>query len=418
MASPLLANNPDHTDFFHRRILLNAQYWCDYVKDKAVDTTALEGERERIVKAIAFALDLTAAWSLVYELIVNFSPFMERRGYWEIWNQSLNRAIEVARQIEDINGVITLSVLLARLLQRQSQLRQAISHYHRVIRLARQSKNLYEEARACTNLGFLYIEEGHWYRAEVLCGYALTIFETINSDHGRAHTENHLGILYTRQRSWGKAKSHLEQACILWQAMNDQHGLMRGLINQGLLHNDMEQYNEALSFLEKALQLAKLTGEETEIGTIYLNMGIAHGQKGELARAEAFTWQAEAIFRRISNSLHLILVWNNLGIVYTGQKKWKEAREYLEMALATSRDLKIVPAEVDALQGLLEYELARQNYQQAARSLSRLESFIQTPDKTVRYRHLQPRLAKYHHRLAKNLKKTSEVSKTSEVLSD
>ncbi|GIK37961.1 MAG: hypothetical protein BroJett011_17940 [Chloroflexota bacterium] len=399
MAVSVLADNQGHADFFRRRILLNAQYWHTYVSEKATDISALDIERELIIKAIAFALELREAWPIVYSLLVTYAPYMERRGHWETWHQLLNRAVKIAQQLEDVTGVITLSALLARLLQRQSQLDRAVEHYRRVIRWARQSKNRYEEARACTNLGYLYIEDGHWYRAEVLCCYALAIFEAINNHHGLAHTNNHLGLLYTRKRAWERAKPHLEQACQLWQGMEDQHGLMRGLINQGLLHNDMEQYDEALSFLENALQLAKLTGEEAEIGKIHLNMGIAYGQKSELPQAETSIWQAEAIFRRFSNSLDLALTWTNLGIIYIEQKKWKEAGTYLEKALTTCRHLKIEYGEIDALQGLVEYELARGNQQQALGHLKELERLVQPQEWQVRHRRLQAFLLKYRRNL-------------------
>ncbi len=90
---------------------------------------------------------------------------MERRGYWETWSQLLERAVSIARQAKDTNSAITLSALLGRLLQRQSYLVQAIIQYRRVIRLAREVGYEFEVARACTNLAYLYIEHGHWWRA-------------------------------------------------------------------------------------------------------------------------------------------------------------------------------------------------------------------------------------------------------------
>lgn len=413
-----LADSHSHTDFFRRRILLNIQYWRDYVGNKATDISALEGERERIVKAIAFALDLTEAWPIVYDLMVTFSPFMERRGHWEIWNQLLDRAIQVAQQVEDMVSIITLSALLARLLQRQNQFTQAVNHYRRVIRLARQTRNFYEEARACTNLGYLYIEQGHWYRAEVLCCYALTIFELINNDHGRAHTENHLGFLYVRQGIWEKAQEHLERACTIWQLMSDYHGLMRGLINLGVLYNEIENPDQTLITLKNALHYAQLAGEEAEIGTIYLNIGAAYQLKGDSVQAEVYAWQAEAIFRQFSSSSYLALVWINLGAAYTGQGRWQEAEQYLETALKECQLLKYEYGEIKALMSIVEYELTRKNYQEAATKLNRLEKLVQAPDKEPRYRYLQSDLTKYRHSLAKNLKETSEVGVTSEVSSD
>jgi tetratricopeptide (TPR) repeat protein len=217
MANSHLTNHPNYPALFRRHVLANAQYWQEYVTRRSTDIAALDHERDCILKAISFALDLEVAWPCVYKVIVTFSSFMEKRGYWESWNRLLTQALTIAQQIEDMTGATTLSTLLARLLQRQSRIRHAIAQHRRTIRLARQTGNRFEEARACTNLGYLYIEQDQWYRAEVLCCHALKIFEAIDSDHGRAHTENHLGILYTRQCLWDKGEQHLEKACAIWQ---------------------------------------------------------------------------------------------------------------------------------------------------------------------------------------------------------
>jgi tetratricopeptide (TPR) repeat protein len=401
-ASPLkITASPDYAGLFRRRILTNAHYWRDFVAERADDVTALDGEREGILKALAFALDLhSEAWPWVYDLMVSFSPYMERRGHWESWNELLDRAIRVAGQGEDQAGTVTLSILFARLWQRQSRPRETISHYRRAIHLARRIEDEFSEARACSNLGFLYAERSQWWRAEILCCHALAIFERLDSVHGRAHTENHLGFLHTRQGFWEQAKRHLEQACGLWQGIGDSHGLMRGFINLGMLFNEMKRSDESISCLTKALQQAKLSGEEGEIGTIYMNMGVAYRLKSELVQAEVHICQAEAIFRRFSNSLGLALTWINLGLVYIKQNRWKEAKQYLEAALQVCRNLRNEYGEIEALLGMMEYELARKNHKQARAKLKELENFLQSHNGGVQYQGLQLLLVQYRRNFA------------------
>jgi tetratricopeptide (TPR) repeat protein len=401
MATSHLTNHPNYPALFRRHVLANAQYWQEYVTRRSTDIAALDHERDCILKAISFALDLEEAWPCVYKVIVTFSSFMEKRGYWESWNRLLTQALTIAQQIEDMTGATTLSTLLARLLQRQSRIRHAIAQHRRTIRLAHQTGNRFEEARACTNLGYLYIEQGQWYRAEVLCCHALKIFEAIDSDHGRAHTENHLGILYTRQCLWDKGEQHLEKACAIWQAMGDNHGLMRGFINLSLLYIEMENGSKALKYLKKALYQAKLTGEETELGTIYLNMGAAYRLSGEPAQAEAQGQRAETIFRQSSNLVGLALAWINLGMACIDQQKWEKAREYLEAGLDTCHNLKNEYGKIGALLGKVEYELTRGNQQQALVRLKEIESLISQDYKNAQYHHLQRHLAKYHAELGR-----------------
>ena len=178
------------------------QYWSVHPAIKRVEITTLDQDREAILKAITLGLKYDPAWTTVSALIIDFTPYMERRGHWHAWNTVLQMAITAAIEHDDLDRQITLTALLARLYQRQSDPKQTIYHYRRVIQLARQTGNRFEEARACSNLGFLFIDEGRWWRSEVLSQYALGIFEELESDHGRAHTHNHLGVLYMRLNYW------------------------------------------------------------------------------------------------------------------------------------------------------------------------------------------------------------------------
>lgn len=355
----------NYADVFRDRVLANTRYWLDRVTGPAVEAADLDQDREQLIRAVGFALDLEAAWPVARELVIALAPLMERRGQWENWSQLLERAVQAAQQAGDGDGDLTLTALLARLRQQQGRLNEAITYYRRNIRLARRLRHRFEEGRACTNLGFIWAELGRWQRAEVLCLHALDIFDRINSDHGRAHTENHLGLMYTRQGLWQKGRHHLDRACAIWQAMNDRHGLMRGLINLGVLLVDSGDPAAAFPYLHQALELARLTGETIEIANIYTNLGLAYRLSGDLYQAELYSRQAEDIFLEVSNLAKLSGVWQNLARTYLDQGNWAEARRRLEAALDTQRRLKDRYGETITLICFIEYELARGNPDQA-----------------------------------------------------
>lgn len=400
MGTPSIMAAPNWSDLFRQAIFTNLEYWQDWIKTNTANVDTLEREQQSIVRAIGYALELEATWPAVAELVISFSTFMERWGHWDIWTQVLERAIVVARSKDDTTHQITLTAILARLLFQQSRFKESVRYYRQTIRMARQIRDQFNEARACTNLGYLYIEGGYWQRAEVLCCYALKLFDQMNSNHGRAHTENHLGFLYTRQCLWDKARQHLERACSIWQSSGDNHGLMRGLINLGVLYCAMECPDEAVLYLERALQLAESTGEEAEIGTIYLNLGFAYKQNGELVQAERYVGQAEVNFRHFSNSSYLTLAWASLGSIYLEQKKWRAAKRHLKTALQVSRDLKYKHGQLEALLGLAAYELARGNQYHAKEKLAEVESIIQSEAGGSRYRLQQMQLLNYRRSLA------------------
>jgi tetratricopeptide (TPR) repeat protein len=388
MAMIFLAVTQNYTLFFRRQVVRNIQYWQQYVATSNSDHQALDRERERLIKAITFGLEVEEAWPQVYELVKALAPYMERRGYWDTWNRILDRALEIARQRQDQPSEIDLSALLARLLYRQSRFRESVSIYRRVIHLARRLGREYDEARACTNLGFYYVEQGYWYRAEVLCWHALMLFEQIDNNHGRAHTENHLGVLYLRQKMWPEAQHHLKRACAIWQASGDGHGLMRGYANLGFLFNEMKQPDEAMFYLKKALDQAEQVGEEIIIGSIYTNMGTAFQLHGQLKEAQTYYRQAEVIFRRYSSLTYLADVHEYLGKMYLDQKQWSKSSSHLETALKIWRTLGNKYKEIQIILYFAESEQLQGSKAQAKSRLKEAENLLEQQDATGRYRHL------------------------------
>lgn len=366
---PNFTDTQSCTDFFQQRLQHLLTYWRDHEAVAELQIAVLDRERSVILKVISLGLDIKSLWCIARPLIINLTPYMERRGHWEEWHTILERAIAVAQQKGDQDHEVTLTSLLARLCQRMSRPQEVVKHYSRVIRLARRIGNRFEEARACSNLGYLYIDGGRWWRSEVLSKHALALFEELDNDHGRAHTHNHLGLLYTRKRQFDLAGEHLKIACLIWRSMEDDHGLLRGLLNQGLLYLDIENPTDALLALSEALRLAEETGDRIEIGTIHNNVGLAQIQTGDYTKAWRSLMAAKEIFVSIQDPQMLARVFQNMGRVYHYENEWHNALEMYEFALETIRLTNNREAEINIRLSLAEYAIARMNDELASTQL-------------------------------------------------
>ncbi len=400
MDTECLVDAQDRTNFFQQGILVSLEYWQPWIDQHITNATKVELERNNIVRAIHLALDLPTAWPVVHHLMTTFSRYMEQSGYWDVWNEKLKQAIEVAQYRADILGQANLSTLLARLLRRQSDFKGAIRCYRQAITLSRQVGDTFGEARACTNLGYILIDQRQWYRAEVLCCHALVLFKQINSDHGLAHTENHLGFLYTQRGLWTQAESHLKRAYTIWLEMGDQHGIMNVCNNLCRLSTDMKQLEQALVYAETAIEHAKLAGEELMIGTIYMNRGLVYHLKGDLLKAETDSRQAETIFRGYANTLGLADVQENLGAIYLDLERWSEAQWYLDTALDAWRSLKNSYGELQTMLYKVKYNLKRGQLQQAQHLLQKIETCLAEDDPANDYHKLQQQVNEYRRSLS------------------
>ena len=389
----------EETEYFMQRVLYMVAQWNadEAVSDINVET--LDEEYESIVKAISLGLELDSGWDLVKQLILAFTPFMERRGHWPIWHGILERSICNAQNLKDIDSEVTLTSLLARLCQRSNRPKDVIFYYKRVIRLARFNGNLFEEARACSNLGFAYIDGGLWWRSEVLSHHALKIFEKIKSHHGLAHTHNHLGLLYIRCHQWQDAESRLKKACDLWNKMGDTFNLTQGYSNLGSLYLELEEPQQALKWLEKSIYHAKLSGDEVNIGTPLMNLGLAYYQAGEFKQAENHLKQAEDVHRRFANSTNLAQVWGNLGEFYLTTKIWDKSKKYLNAARDVYQELGNWEGEIKALLGLIKYAFAQENYPESKAHITDIEVLIGIHDQ-IKQTDIMEQLLAYRTRLA------------------
>lgn len=333
MAVTHITETLDHTTHFQNCVERMLTYWNEHDAVKTIDVTVLDRERNRILKNITLGLDIKPLWSIVKKLVIAFAPYMERRGFWDVWHGVLEQAIRMAQRANDVEAETTLTAFMARLCQRMSRPEDVARYYRRVIRLARQSGNQFEEARACSNLGYLYIDGGHWWRSEVLSQHALAIFDELGSEHGRAHTHNHFGVLYIRQEEWSKAEYHLRCACQIWEETNDIHSLIYGYINLGSVYVEISDPDQALPALQKAYQYSQTTGELSTIAKIWNNMSISYRLQKDWENAKTFAQKAEERFREYLDHQQLAYVWNNLGLIMLGSGKTTQAIEYLEMSL-------------------------------------------------------------------------------------
>ena len=340
---------------------------------RAVTAKLPDEERVQACHVLDFGLRTPDAWPHARDLTVALASYMERSGQWELWQQLLQQALATAQRMGDTAQEITVTALLARLYQRRGDAQAMVRYYHQVMRLARRSGNRFELARACSNLGYHYIERGHLWRAEVLSLSALAIFDELDSNHGRAHTHNHLGILFTRQYDWVKAKEHLLAACAIWQATQEQFGLMRGYGNLGFLYNEIGNYEDGLYYSALALDLAERLGEAPLIGAFAANISQASLKTGNVQKAKQFASLAEKTYRNYSNQHGLAQIAHTYALIAIHEKDFSKAQQYINEAIAGLTEYYFL-VHVK----LTELELAKQlqNYEFGRQAINEIETLI------------------------------------------
>ena len=320
--------------FFKDQIGVMVDHWQNKQEITDVDVEHLDQEKEGILKAIHLALSIPESWEASKGLILALTRYMERRGHWREWENTLEIAVNMARFVNDEAGEIRILGLLGRILIRQNKPDEVIQNYRKAIRLARKTGNHVETARACSNLGYTLIEREQFWRAEILCCYALDLFSSIEHRHGMAHTYNHLGVLYIEIKEWEKAKDKLSSACDIWKGLDDLSGYQTGIGNLGLLYNEMDLPLKAISYLEEQLQISEKIGDEAAGATACLNLAITQKKLANLEESMQYVERAERYFKKHNSLFLLFEAWKLIGTLKWQVGDYKLASHYLESALS------------------------------------------------------------------------------------
>ena len=127
------------------------RYWQTWAGEHISQLSALTDNRNGIIRAFSFAMQIDSAWELDYQLITRFSLPMEQTGHWQAWEDLLRQAVQNAHRLGDGENEANLSALLGLLLQRQQKYLTAIKQHQYTLHIVRQW------ARSLTNLGYLQL---------------------------------------------------------------------------------------------------------------------------------------------------------------------------------------------------------------------------------------------------------------------
>ncbi|KAI4982503.1 hypothetical protein ZWY2020_022995 [Hordeum vulgare] len=126
------------------------------------------------------------------------------------------------------------------------------------------------------NLGMLELDLDNFEEAEQLLTQGLKICdeEEVNQyDDARTRLHHNLGNVYTELRNWNKAKDHIEMDIDICRKINHLQGEAKGFINLGELYYRVQKYGDAKLCYSKALHITKgLEDEDALVDQIHQNI--------------------------------------------------------------------------------------------------------------------------------------------------
>jgi len=188
---------------------------------------------------------------------------------------------------------------------------QALDHYRRSLKLARQLNDKAGIARTYNNIAIIYMEQGNYPQALDHYRRSLKLKRQLNDKAGIARIYNNIAIIYYEQGNYPKALDHYRRSLKLARQLNDKAGIARIYNNIGTLYatlpdsvpgisRDSTQrlYERAMELQQKSLQITKEIGAAESmtyalngIGALYLKMGNGNWENGNWEIGELGNWE-------------------------------------------------------------------------------------------------------------------------------
>jgi len=203
---------------------------------------------------------------------------------------------------------------------------------------------------------------------------ALRFFEMIGDTRSQAAAHHSTGTTYRRLNRYEPAATQFHQALIKFARLGERAGMEASYVGLGILFDDLNNFDSAEFYFKKALTIALELGSKNMQGTVLNNMGGMYYSAGQYDKAQEFYQRAFDIRGGEANAnlRDRAAAMINLGQSAVKSGQLSKAGPYLFKGLQLGREIKAPDYERAALEGLVDYYKAKNDFHIAVRYMDTL----------------------------------------------
>ncbi|MBI5000606.1 MAG: tetratricopeptide repeat protein [Euryarchaeota archaeon] len=245
-----------------------------------------------------------------------------------------------------------LLLTLGKVTMRTGDYARAISITRNGLETAKRLDDKREVGRARHLLGSILCFKGDYEEALENLRDAVDIRRSLGDISELSGSLNNIGNVHMRRGALDQALEHYKASLELDRKAGDRMGVANTLTNIASVYLEMGKPDEAIPPLEESIAIEKRIGDMHGTATSLINLNIAHYLRGDLNRAMAMLVEAKGICEKFGLKYESIFCYNCLCEIYSKLKRFGEARESAERALAVSREIETRDGESMALMNL------------------------------------------------------------------
>ncbi len=149
-----------------------------------------------------------------------------------------------------------------------------------------------------------------------------------------------------QQSNFELAFEYINRSLDLRKEIGDRHGISNAYNYRGLIYYQTRKYTEAVSDLKASRKIREEIGHIEGVASAIFNLSLVYEDLREFDNAYALLLEVIELEKQVVDPISLGLTYNQMGNILTQQKRFKEAKEYLELAKQKALDANSILLEL------------------------------------------------------------------------
>ena len=250
----------------------------------------------------------------------------------------LNKALELARQTHNSNGICDVLRELSNRYWRLGKHEIALQHAQQSLELARQIKDRKREALGLFFLASIHAERGHYPESHKFFESALAISKETNDTRRIGSTLLNWGTTYYYEGDYGTAEKYIAESLAFYREIGDKRTIAISLNNLGNIFYMKPDYQTAEKYYSDSLALGRET-DDRYIKTISLaSLGITAFQQGKYEEAGVYYEEGMINARVLKHAVMTSLLHCYQGLLALVRGQIPQAREAFHAGLKLTHE--------------------------------------------------------------------------------
>ncbi len=315
-----------------------AFYWLKHYQP---DSQGFQLEQVRGYLEAAHHLGQVEAWDLICQILLvrldnNCVPLHEQLGIWGFYREQIDLCEPLLDKVNpelDCLCLNNLGFAYTHLCQYQI----AVSHYQRLLELARKIGNKEAQAKALGGLGLCYGNWGQYQKAWDYCQQQLLVLNQIDEIGFRNQSENADSLKSVREQD----SDHADWSNLVARGQT--------LVTLGYLEIHLRRYRKAVDYCQQAIAIAHSINDTQTQWYALGRLAVANAQLGKHSKALSALQQQYQQRHQNHNRRQVSAVLINLGLVYCYRRNFPAARNCVQELLEINQESGDVAAQCYAL---------------------------------------------------------------------